>query len=254
MQAEVSRVHPESSADGRTAEVLRVAVGDTIGTESPAAHFQLQKNDIVFIREIPNWSLQENVWVTGEVKFPGMYTLSSKMERLSSVVERAGGLEPTAYLPGANFVRKKENTGRMALDFDDALKTRKKGYSKYDLVLAAGDSIHIPRDPKSVKVTGAVGFPSSVLYEQGKGLDHYIDQAGGLLPSADKGKIRVVMANGRIKRPGRFRSPEPDAGAVIIVPEKEPEKDRETLKDLGAIVTILSGAMTTIYLISQTSK
>jgi polysaccharide export outer membrane protein len=256
LQAEVSRVHPEASADGRTAEVLRVAVGDTISTESPAARFQLQKNDIVFIREIPNWSLQENVWVTGEVKFPGMYTLSSKMERLSSVIERAGGLEPTAYLPGANFVRKKEDTGRMALDFEDALKLRKKGkqYSKFDLVLAAGDSIHIPRDPKSVKVTGAVGFPSSVLYEKGKGLGHYIDQAGGLLPSADSGKIRVIMANGRVERPRRFRSPEPDAGAVVVVPVKEPEKDRETLKDLGAITTILTGAATMIYLISQTSK
>ena len=254
MQAEVSRINPETSTDGRTAQLIKVALGDTMSTDGPAAEFKMQKNDIVFIREIPNWSLQENVWVTGEVRFPGMYTLSSKMERLSSVIERAGGLEDTAYLRGANFIRKKDSTGRMAIDFDEALQRRKKGYSKFDLVMVAGDSIHIPREPKAVKVSGKVGFPSSVLWEKGKGIDYYIEQAGGLLESADKDKIHVIMANGRVRRSGWLRSPEPDAGAVIYVPEKPPEKERETLKDLATIVTILTGAATTIYLISQTSN
>lgn len=254
VRAEVSRIDPHKVSDGRTAELLYVELGDTLRTESEASSFTLRKNDIVFIREIPNWSLQENVWVTGEVKFPGMYSLTSKMERLSSVIARAGGLDATAYLQAGTFHRKKDGTGRMAIDFEQAMKSKGKKASKYDLVLAAGDSIHIPREPKTVRVAGEVGFPSSVLWEEGRDMDYYVGQAGGLLAMADEGNITVVMANGRVERPGFMTKPKPDAGATIRVPKKSEEKDRETLKNFAQIVSILSGAATTIYLISRTSQ
>ena len=253
VSAEVARIDPEAISTGRTAELLQVAMDENLGAPSPASDFLLQENDIVFIRETPHWTLQENVWITGEVRFPGMYSLTSKLERMTSLVERAGGLEETAYLRGATFMRKKDSTGRVAIDFEAALRKGNKS-SKFDLVMVAGDSIHIPREPKTVKVAGQVGFPSSVLFEHGRSMHWYIDQAGGTLESADTGKIRVVMANGRIKRPGWFRSPEPDAGATIIVPAKPEEKDHETLKNFAQIVSILTGAATTIYLISQASN
>jgi len=254
MRAEVSRIDPERISEGNTAQTHYVAMSDSMSLASDASKFALRKNDIVFIREIPNWSLQENVVVTGEVKFPGTYSLTSKTERLSSVIARAGGLEATAYLEAATFVRRKDGTGRMAIDFDAALLRKGKKPSKYDLMLAAGDSIHIPREPKTVKVTGQVGFPSSVLWEEGRNMDYYVDQAGGLLDTADKNKVTVVMASGRVEKPGFMRSPQPDAGAVIIVPAKPQEQDRETLKNMAAIMSILSGAATTIYLISRSSN
>ena len=255
MQAEVSRIDPEEISEGKTATTIRVAMSDTLAHASEATSFKLEKNDIVFIREIPNWGLQENVWVTGEVRFPGMYTLTSKGERLSSVIQRAGGLEKnTAYLRGANFIRKKDETGRMALDFEEALKQRKKGFGKFDIVMVAGDSIHIPREPKTVKVEGAVGFPSSVLWEEGRDLDYYLEQAGGLLDTADKGRIRVIMANGRVHASGFFSSPEPDQGARVIVPTKPEKKDSDSLKTFAEIITILTGAATTAYLIAQTTR
>jgi len=250
-RAEVSRIDPAAVSDGRMAELKYVSMGDSLTTDSEASNVSLEKNDIVFIREVPNWSLQENVWVTGEVKFPGMYSLTSKTERLSSVVQRAGGLDQTAYLQAATFTRKKDQTGRMAINFAQALKSKSGKPNKYDLVLAAGDSVHIPREPKAVKVTGEVGFPSSVLWEDGRDYGYYLNQAGGLLSTADKSKITVVMASGRVERPGFFHKPEPDAGATIRVPHKIEEPDRQTLKDMAQIVSILSGAATTIYLISR---
>ena len=254
VRAEVSRINPEAISEGKTAELLYVALGDSMHVETQASSFLLKKNDIVFIREIPNWSLQENIWLTGEVRFPGMYSLTSKTERLSSLIERAGGLETTAYLQAGVFVRKKDDTGRMAIDFERAMKSNPRKPNKYDLVLAAGDSIHIPREPKTVKVTGEVGFPSSVLWEEGRDMSYYIDQAGGLLSTADKDKISVVMANGRVQRPGFMASPEPDAGATVRVPRKPEDKDTERLKTFASIVSVLSGAATTIYLISQSAK
>jgi protein involved in polysaccharide export with SLBB domain len=254
LHAEVSRIDPTTISVNRTTQLLRVSMGDSLSGDAEAGRFKLQKNDMVFIREIPNWGLQENVWVTGEVPFPGMYSLTSKTERLSSLINRAGGLEETAYLAGAVFIRNKDEIGRMAIDFRQALreKNRKKA-SKFDLVLIAGDSIHIPMEPTTVKVTGQVGFPSSVIWEKGRDADYYIEQAGGLLESADGGKIRVIMANGRIKRSGWFSSPEPDAGAQIVVPAKAEKKDTEVLKNMAQIVSIVTGAVTTIYLISRTT-
>jgi len=120
-------------------------------------------------------------------------------------------------------------------------------------VLAAGDSIHIPREPKAVRVSGEVGLPSSILWEDGRGYDYYLDQAGGLLATADRSNITVVMASGRVERPGFMHKPKPDAGAVIRVPHKAEEHDRETLKDIAQIVSILSGAATTMYLISRSA-
>jgi protein involved in polysaccharide export with SLBB domain len=254
VRAEVSRIDPRMASEGKTAELIYVAMAESLRTDSDASRFRLQKNDIVFIREVPNWSLQENVVVTGEVKFPGQYSLTSKTERLSSVINRAGGLDETAYLQAATFVRRKDSTGRMAIDFEEALRQKSKRPSKYDLVLAAGDSIHIPREPKTVKVAGEVGFPSSVLWEDGRNLDYYLDQAGGLMSTADKEKISVLMASGRVERPSFFHKPEPDAGATIRVPVKPQEKERETLKNFAQIITILSGAATTIFLISRTGN
>lgn len=254
VRAEVSRIDPRMASEGKMAELIYVAMAESLRTDSDASRFVLRKNDIVFVREVPNWSLQENVFLTGEVKFPGRYSLTSKTERLSSLIQRAGGLDETAYLAAATFIRRKDATGRMAIDFEEALRDRGKRPSKYDLVMVAGDSIHIPREPKTVKVTGEVGFPSSVLFEDGRNVGYYLDQAGGLLATADKDNISVLMASGRVERPSMFHKPEPDAGATIRVPVKPEEKERETLKNFAQIISILSGAATTIFLISRSGN
>jgi hypothetical protein len=101
---------------------------------------------------------------------------------------------------------------------------------------------------------GDVGFPSSVLWEEGRDMNYYIDQAGGTLSTADRDKITVVMANGRVERPSLMSKPHPDAGAEIRVPRKPEEKDSERLKTFASIISVLSGAATTIYLISQSAK
>ncbi|MFC1864117.1 SLBB domain-containing protein, partial [Thermodesulfobacteriota bacterium] len=69
-------------------------------------NLQLKKNDAVNIREIPEYgeALNRKITLEGEFLFPGEYTFS-KGERLSSVIERAGGLTEEAYPFGAVFSR-----------------------------------------------------------------------------------------------------------------------------------------------------
>lgn len=56
------------------------------------------------MRLIPKWFVDRNVVIDGEVRFPGAYAFY-KGERLSSVLERAGGFTGEAYLPAAVFTR-----------------------------------------------------------------------------------------------------------------------------------------------------
>jgi polysaccharide biosynthesis/export protein len=68
------------------------------------ADIPLQEYDLLVVRQIPNWTKNIRVTLTGEVQFPGIYT-AHKGERLSSVIERAGGFTNGAYLKAAQFTR-----------------------------------------------------------------------------------------------------------------------------------------------------
>ncbi|MEN6475469.1 MAG: SLBB domain-containing protein [Syntrophaceae bacterium] len=69
-----------------------------------AGNIVLRPDDYLFIRSVPEWRLYRTVEVTGEVKFPGTYTIRGG-ERLSSLLERVGGYTDTAYLRGATLYR-----------------------------------------------------------------------------------------------------------------------------------------------------
>ena len=70
----------------------------------PAENIRLQPLDVIHIKKIPDWGVAKTVTVSGEVLFPGAYQIREG-ERLSDVIERAGGYTPEAYLRGAVFTR-----------------------------------------------------------------------------------------------------------------------------------------------------
>ena len=73
-------------------------------TGDTASDIQLLDNDYLFVRAVPEWDLYKTVVLQGEVKFPGTYTIR-RDETISSLIERAGGFTPYAYLRGAVFTR-----------------------------------------------------------------------------------------------------------------------------------------------------
>ncbi len=72
----------------------------------PTNNVLLEMNDYLFVRTVPEWQLYRTVIVGGEVKYPGMYTIT-RGERLSSVLERAGGFTNFSHLRGAVFTRER---------------------------------------------------------------------------------------------------------------------------------------------------
>tara|TARA_B110000008_G_scaffold128042_1_gene130509 strand:+ start:11 stop:961 length:951 start_codon:yes stop_codon:yes gene_type:complete len=92
----------------RRAVVKTISIGEDLELSNEAVEFMLQPFDQIFVRENPDFEEAKNVVLTGEVKYPGTYTLLSKDEKISSVIKRAGGLTIYAYLDGVTMFRKEE--------------------------------------------------------------------------------------------------------------------------------------------------
>ncbi len=256
VEAEIGRM-PADREGGLLAETLRVPLDSSYlierdstgryagppGIPAPPAgsapEVRLEPYDVVTILRQPDFDLQRTVVVEGEVRFPGPYVLSSKEERLSDLVRRAGGLLPTAFVEGARLVRPFGDAGQVNIRLADAL--REPG-GPADPVLNAGDTLIVPEYLATVRVEGAVNTPGSILYRPGAGLGYYIANAGGYARNADKGRVHVRYANGSIRVKSRFlffsSEPEPGPGSVITVPlkpEGEPFNPTEFLANLAQI-------------------
>lgn len=99
--AEITRVKVTQSGPQTERFVINISKameGD------PQNNVTLEINDYLFVRAVPEWDLYKTVTISGEVKFPGTYTIK-KGERLSSLIERADGYTDKAYLRGAIFTR-----------------------------------------------------------------------------------------------------------------------------------------------------
>ncbi len=102
-EAELTRIHV--TAEGPVTEKILVNLEKALSGD-PKSNIPLQENDYLFVRAIPEWRLYQTVEIRGEVRFPGTYTIK-KGERLSSLIERAGGFTDKAFLRGAVFTRKR---------------------------------------------------------------------------------------------------------------------------------------------------
>ena len=94
---------------GKNTEVVKIDFSPAKALAGlPSDNVILEKDDKIHIREIPQYAraLNRNVYLEGEVLFPGEYTFA-KGETISALVERAGGLTDQAYALGAVFQRER---------------------------------------------------------------------------------------------------------------------------------------------------
>jgi polysaccharide biosynthesis/export protein len=72
----------------------------------PAANLPVTNGDVLTIRQLPGWNdIGSSITVKGEVGHPGTYGIRPG-EKLSSIVQRAGGFGPLAYPYGAVLMRR----------------------------------------------------------------------------------------------------------------------------------------------------
>ncbi len=224
--------------------------------------FVLQPFDQIMVRRSPGYEPQNNVTIQGEVLFGGRYAKKTRNERLSSLVERAGGLTEYAYAKGAKLLRKStpeeiersrkalltqarmesDSTFINSMDLTvqnigiDLEKALKNPGGADDVILQDGDILTIPQLTNTVKISGGVMYPNTVNYNKRMSLDSYVRQAGGYSRLAMKNKPFVIYMNGKVAT-GRWAKIEP--GCEIVVPEK-PDRERTSIQGILGISTSLA--------------
>ncbi|MFC1543920.1 SLBB domain-containing protein [Gemmatimonadota bacterium] len=249
--ADVARVRLAEDGSVAEFETMKVPL-NTDYAPTRGDGFPLQDFDQVFIRQRPQWDVERNVEIRGEVLFPGKYSLRRDDEKMSEVIQRAGGLTPYAYPEGARFYREWEAAGRVNVCLGRALA---RPTSDDNIVMQPGDSLYVPPRVNFVTVRGAVGHPSSVIYVPGRGPQYYIQLAGNYDENADRKHTRVILPNGSAWRPRWFFIPNPEVepGSEIIVPVR-PESARNTWEIIRDTTAILSSLTTVLLLVWQISK
>jgi polysaccharide biosynthesis/export protein len=101
-QAEVARYAVENG-DQRTTRVIPIDLTGLRNGDS-SSDLVLQPFDLLSVKQISGWKNQDNVELSGEVRFPGTYAIRPG-ETLQSVIRRAGGFTPFAFLDGSVFIR-----------------------------------------------------------------------------------------------------------------------------------------------------
>ena len=169
------------------------------------------------------------------MRFPGQYTLRNRGERLTDLIERAGGITPEGDASGTYFTRRLAETGvvaartragatvnadsgkrgvgaqaaigdsarlerggsriRVGVDVADALRRRE---SPDNLYLEEGDSLFVPARQQTVTVRGEVNAPTA-LVASGRGLGSYIGAAGGATELGRTSRVYVIQPNGKIE-------------------------------------------------------
>ncbi len=269
------------AADRDSIEIARFPDSDPVHAEwlwedyargdNPALH----EGDQIFVRAFSQYHVPRLVGIGGEVPFPGQYPIAPGTTRLKDIIDRAGGVLPTASLDEALLIRRtgigsilsdaefrrlqsmaqlrKDGLTDEQYDYYSAriypsvmvvnFKALMAGDESQNLILREEDSISIPRAMGYVTVSGAVNMQGNVEYiERGSWRD-YIAKAGGFSSTADRGAVRVVDS-----KTGSFIDPASETtyiiapGDMIIVPQEEPH----FWKDVGAI-TALTAQFITIF-------
>lgn len=223
---EISRIVDFNPAENQfrpagTTRLETVAIGYDLRNDAVAEEYLLQPYDEIFVHTAEGFQMPQKVRITGEVRFPGVYTLDKKSATVMDLIERAGGLTETAFVEGATMYRKLSDASdekgdittdeqrRIVLELD---KARDKPESPYNHVLQPGDLVSIPKTMDYVRLSGLMANPEvdtsstvSVPFEKGKRAGYYINNyGGGFDQRAKKNRTLVIEPNGHVRRTKEF--------------------------------------------------
>lgn len=261
--------------------IKQIKVSPNLDLDSASARIVLKPFDQVYVRKNPTFELQQLVQINGLIKYPGPYPRLDKYERLSSYIDRAGGIKENADLSGAILYRKKiqyfrDNVVNKASSLTDSLggilvdsaqasinkeitqepvsidlaRAMKYKNSKFDIVLQEGDVIFVPEINPFVDVKGTVQSPLKLNFDkEHTNLLYYIDKAGGYGLRPWKSRIYVQYANGKSKRTKNIFFlhiyPKVAEGSVVNVPAKAAGSQvGDIVKQAGlSLVTIVTSVL-----------
>jgi len=169
-------------------------------------------------------------------------------------IKQAGSVEAMDSLQqklmGADILSNIENSeGVVGINLKNIMSNPR---GKYDLKLEEGDLIYVPRELQTVRVLGAVFFPTYVRYDNSYCLKDYINGAGGVSNTALRSKIFVLNPNGTSISTRSFLGfhfyPKVMPGSQIFVPQKQMDiRTKMTTGETILVMTSVTSMAAIIY-------
>jgi protein involved in polysaccharide export with SLBB domain len=236
----------------------------------------LREGDRLYVFFIPQYHLQHEVTVLGEVARPGVYPVTEGRHRLSDLISAAGGFLPGADLSSIRIQRHSTAAGEKDPELERLLRLSRDQLtaSEYevlrtklanlrdeyrvdwnrmlaqkdqlDVLLRDGDVVRVERLVSSVRVDGEVTRPGFIEFEKGQSVEEYVHQAGGYTNRAWKSKVRVSRSvTGQTLQAKDVKALDP--GDLVWVPERP---DRGVWYHTTVILTVLAQLATVVIAVS----
>ncbi|QIP17987.1 sugar transporter [Spirosoma aureum] len=220
---------------GQNIRIIALEIDQNLRLSPADAKLILMPFDQVFVRTSPRYEVQKGATINGEIRYPGPYAIRTSADRITDLIERAGGLKPEAYLLAARLTRRGEI---ISINMRTILENHA---DLGNLLLDDGDSLTIPRRVELVRIRGEVLNPATVEYDPAKSFRDYIAEAGNFTKKALRRKTYVMDANGKIRPTKSFlgihQFPKPERGMEIIVPS-EPEREQGKTSPAERVATL----------------
>ncbi len=256
-----SRLHPGYKVDIvrlDTSKIDTLSSLDTISFLIDQNYLKTNKNeekvyhkiplkpfDIIYLRETPSSIYGKEVIVKGEVLYPGNYAIISNNERITDIIDRAGGLTSMAYPDASNYVR---NNKRINMSMKKIIKNPK---LRSNFEVLNGDVIEIAMKPNVVEIRGELNSPGFQKFESNLRLKKYLELAGGYSPDADLDNIWIDYPDGRSQKFSKwsFLSPKVMDGSVITVGRKKEEEPFDMTEYVTDLTTLIANVAQVIAVI-----
>lgn len=213
VKVDVSRriVNPEATtSNAEIAQIFSMSLKDGFVIDGTPG-FTLQPFDEVYVRKSPGTNEQVNVSISGEVLFPGSYSLATKKQRLSDIMKMAGGVTAFGYAKGARLERKVNPEERIRME--EVMKLQREQYEEMQneqAISLANAKANVSTLKEDANQSAMVQkFKGGDTYYVGIELDKALANPGGdediTLREGDK--IIVPVFNGTVKVNGAVLYP-----------------------------------------------
>jgi len=212
-------------------------VQSSLGSDlSSILNTNLEPFDHLMVQFFESFKPADHVFIIGEVQSPGAYPLLETQEKLSSVLQRSGGLLPSADMASIQIKR-------------DTLSL---GSKNGDIMLMPGDKIIVRHRSETIIVEGEVHNPGLFNWQNNMRAKDYLEMAGGITALGDKNHVVYIDSNGEAVRMNRWRNPAVEKGSKIVVSEK-PVMEQGVIPDRFQQISSLITSLVSIAILANTT-
>ena len=163
---EVARLvqYGDKVENNQVTTIFKTEINGDLSFNPGQENIVLQPLDVITITKKVGYTLPEVITISGQVQSAGKYTLSSRVEKVSDIVKRAGGLIGEAYGEGAYIKRKRFDVD--SLKSDETKTSIELAYTRKFKAKQEADKNSILNTPAA---TSAMGTTDIDLNPQAKG-------------------------------------------------------------------------------------